>query len=124
MQEGFMKVAAAVPAVKVADCRYNVSEMESIIAQAEGRGVEIIVFPELSLTGYTCQDLFHQKLLLDAAEAGVLHLLDFTRKLDVICIVGAPVPVDGALVNAALVIQQGQLLGSAKDLPAQLCGIL
>jgi len=111
MQEGFMKVAAAVPAVKVADCRYNVSEMESIIAQAEGRGVEIIVFPELSLTGYTCQDLFHQKLLLDAAEAGVLHLLDFTRKLDVICIVGAPVPVDGALVNAALVIQQGQLLG-------------
>ena len=56
MQHGYIKVAAAVPSVKVADCLYNVRQTEALIAQAEGRGVEIIVFPELGLTGYTCQD--------------------------------------------------------------------
>ena len=68
MKYGFIKVASAVPSVKVADCVQNTKEMEVIIAQAEGRGVEIIVFPELSVTGYTCQDLFREQLLLDAAE--------------------------------------------------------
>ena len=58
MKYGFVNVAAAVPMVKVADVEYNVQQVESIIAQAEGRGVEVIVFPELCLTGYTCQDLF------------------------------------------------------------------
>lgn len=90
MKYGFIKVASAVPSVKVADCVQNTKEMEVIIAQAEGRGVEIIVFPELSVTGYTCQDLFREQLLLDAAENSVMALLDFTRQLDIICIVGAP----------------------------------
>ena len=58
MKHGFIKVAAAVPAVKVADIEYNVLQIESLIAQAEGQGVEIVVFPELCLTGYSCQDLF------------------------------------------------------------------
>ena len=70
MKFGFIKIAAAVPTVKVGDCEFNLQQIESIIAQAEGKGVEIIVFPELSLTGYSCQDLFRQHLLLDAAEAG------------------------------------------------------
>ena len=87
MKYGFIKVATAVPSVKVADCQYNVREIEKLIVQAEGKGVEVVVFPELSLTGYTCQDLFRQKLLLDASEAAVLELLDFTRSLGVICIV-------------------------------------
>ena len=65
MQNGFMKVAAAIPSVKVADCEYNIQQIESIIAKAEGRGVEVIVFPELCITGYTCQDLFRQSLLLE-----------------------------------------------------------
>ena len=111
MKHGLIKVAAAIPAVKVADTKFNLVETEKQIAIAEGKGVEIIVFPELSLTGYTCQDLFQQQLLLDDAEQAVLSLLDFTRQLDIIAIVGAPVAVGPLLLNCALVIQQGKLLG-------------
>ena len=111
MQHGFIKVAAAVPTVKVGDVEYNVQQIESLIAQAEGKGVEVIVFPELSVTGYTCQDLFAQSTLLDAAESAVLTLMDFTRQLDIISIVGLPVIAGDLLLNCAAVIQRGQLLG-------------
>ncbi|MBR0165403.1 MAG: NAD(+) synthase [Prevotella sp.] len=111
MRYGFVKVASAVPVVKVADVEYNVQQIESLIAQAEGRGVEVIVFPELCVTGYTCQDLFKEQLLLDRAESGILTLLDFTRKLDIISIVGLPVVINGLLYNCAAVIQGGTLLG-------------
>ena len=111
MKYGFVKVAAAVPAVKVADVEYNVQQIESIIAQAEGRGVEVIVFPELCITGYTCQDLFKEQILLDRAEEAIITLLDFTRKLDIISIIGLPVIINGLLYNCAAVIQSGQLLG-------------
>ena len=111
MKYGFIKVAAAVPAVKVGDVVYNVQQIESLIAQAEGKGVEVMVFPELCLTGYTCQDLFREQLLLDKAEEGLLMLLDFTRKLDVISIVGLPVVINGLLYNCAAVIQHGTILG-------------
>lgn len=111
MQNGFIKVAAAIPSVKVADCSYNVQQIESLIAMAEGKGVEVIVFPELCITGYTCQDLFKQTLLLEQAETSVLMLLDFTRKLDIISIVGVPVVVGNLLLNCAAVIQKGDLLG-------------
>lgn len=111
MENGFIKVASAVPSVKVADCEYNVQQIENIIAQAEGKGVEVIVFPELSITGYTCQDLFRQSLLLEQAETSVLMLLDFTRNLDILCIVGLPVVVGDVLLNCAAVIQKGDLLG-------------
>ena len=110
MQNGFITVAAAIPQVKVADCIYNTQQIESMIAQAEGKGVEIIVFPELSITGYTCQDLFRQHALLEQAETAVMMLLDFTRKLDVIAIVGLPVIVGDLLLNCAAVIQKGDLL--------------
>lgn len=111
MKYGFVNVAAAVPAVKVADTAYNVFEIEKIIADAEGRGVEILCFPELCITGYTCQDLFRQQLLLTQAEEGLMTLLDFTRQLNVICIVGLPVQTGGMLLNCATVIQAGTLLG-------------
>ena len=111
MKYGFLKVAAAVPAVKVADVEYNVNQVESLIAQAEGQGVEVMVFPELCLTGYSCQDLFREQLLIDKAEEGLLVLLDFTRKLDVVCIVGLPVQIGSLLYNCAAVIQGGTLLG-------------
>ena len=111
MKFGFIKIAAAVPTVKVGDCEFNLQQIESIIAQAEGKGVEIIVFPELSLTGYSCQDLFRQHLLLDAAEESVMMLLDFTRQLDIISIIGMPVIVGDLLLNCAVVIQKGQILG-------------
>ena len=111
MKYGFIKVAAAIPAVKVADVNYNVEQIESLIAQAEGQGVEVMVFPELCLTGYTCQDLFKNQLLIDKAEEGLLVLLDFTRKLDLISIVGLPVQIGSLLYNCAAVIQSGTLLG-------------
>ena len=111
MKYGFIKVAAAVPAVRVADVEYNVQEIEKLIALADGEGVELVCFPELSLTGYTCQDLFKEKLLLDKAEAGLLQLLDFTRQLDIVCVVGLPVQAGGLLLNCAAVIQSGALLG-------------
>ena len=79
-------MASAIPSVKVANCQYNLQQIESLVATAEGKGVEIIVFPELSVTGYTCQDLFRQQLLLEQAELSVMKLLDFTRSLDIICI--------------------------------------
>ena len=111
MKHGLIKVASAIPALKVADTKFNLIETEKQIVSAEGQGVEIIVFPELSITGYTCQDLFQQQLLLDDAEQAVLELLDFTRQLDITVIVGAPIAVGALLLNCAVIIQQGKLLG-------------
>ena len=111
MKYGFVNVAAAVPTVKVADVDYNVLQIESLLAQAEGKGVEVMVTPELCLTGYSCQDLFREQLLLDKAEGGVIQLLDFTRKLDTILVVGAPIVINSLLYNCAVVIQRGQVLG-------------
>ena len=110
MNYGYIKVASAIPRVKVGDCQYNIHEMEQIIARAEGQGIEIMVFPELGVTGYTCQDLFRQQFLIDASEQAVLMLLDFTRQLDIIVIVGAPVQVGTILLNCAVVMQKGEIL--------------
>jgi NAD+ synthase (glutamine-hydrolysing) len=111
MKYGFIKVAAAVPAVKVADVAYNVSEIEKLMTLAEEQHVEIVCFPELCLTGYTCQDLFKEQLLLTKSEEGLMLLLDFSRQLDVISIVGLPVLAGGLLLNCAAVIQRGSILG-------------
>ena len=90
MKYGIIKVASAVPTVKVADCNANTKEIELLIAQASSQGAEVVVFPELSITGYSCQDLFRQQLLIDAAENCVMQILEFSRQLDIISIVGAP----------------------------------
>ena len=111
MQNGFVKVAASIPSVKVANCQYNIQQIENIIAKADHQGVEIVVLPELSITGYTCQDLFRQNLLLEQAELAVMKLLNFTRSLDIISIVGAPIAVGDLLLNCAIVIQKGTILG-------------
>ena len=111
MKYGFIKVAAAVPAVRVADVEYNVQEIEKLLSLADSEHVEIMCFPELCITGYTCQDLFKEQLLLTKSEEGLLMLLDFTRTLDIICIVGLPVQAGGLLLNCAAVIQRGSILG-------------
>lgn len=111
MNFGFVKVASAIPSLKVADCTYNTQQIESLIIQAEGKGVEIICFPELCICGYTCADLFAQQLLLENCEESLFKLLDFTRSLNIITIVGAPVAVGGLLMNCAIVIQSGKILG-------------
>ena len=111
MNNGFVKIAAGVPEVRVADPRSNVQGIESLVIQAEGRGVEIICMPELSMTAYTCGDLFAQHLLIDEAEAALIHLMNFSRSLDIISIVGMPVAYRGMLLNCAAVVQKGKILG-------------
>lgn len=111
MQYGFIKVASAIPSVKVANCLYNLQQIEKSITEAEEQGVEVIVFPELSITGYTCQDLFHQRILLSEAELSVARLLEFTSELEIISIVGVPVVAGDLLLNCAVIVQSGKLLG-------------
>lgn len=111
MYKGYLKVAAAVPQVRVADCHYNTDQVEQIMARAEGQGVEIVCFPELNITGYSCQDLFQQQLLLDEAEAALLRLLEFSRNLNIVAIVGVPVMHGGSVYNCAAVLQHGKIHG-------------
>ncbi|MCD7720665.1 MAG: NAD(+) synthase [Prevotellaceae bacterium] len=111
MNYGFVKVAAAVPAVRVADCKHNTEQIQAILLQANNQGVEIVCFPELSITAYTCGDLFGSQLLLDEAEMALINLMNFSRSLNIIAIVGMPVAFGGALLNCAVVLQKGKLLG-------------
>lgn len=111
MNYGFVKVAAAVPQVKIADCKYNAGQLESLIAIADGKGVQIIAFPEMCITAYTCSDLFGQQLLLEEAEMGLMQILNNTRQLDIISILGMPITVNSTVINAAVVIQKGRILG-------------
>ncbi len=111
MQNGFIKVAAAIPLVRVADCAYNIQQIESMMASAEGQGVEILCLPELAITAYTCQDLFQQQVLLDEAEASLLKLMEFSRNLNVVALVGVPIAYNSMLFNCAAVIQRGKVYG-------------
>ena len=108
---GFVKVAAAIPQVKVADCKWNVSRIELLIKEAEQQGVQMIVFPELCISGYTCGDLFAQRLITEESEMALMMLLNNTRQLDIVSIVGMPLGVNATLINAAVVIQKGKILG-------------
>lgn len=111
MKFGYVRVASAIPSVRVADCPYNAQQAEKLIAIAEGKGVQLIVFPELNLTGYACGDLFQQSLLQEQAEIALMQVMNNTRQLDIISILGMPVVVNGVLMNAAVVIQKGKMLG-------------
>lgn len=111
MKYGFVTVASAIPSVKVADCKYNTTETIRLIDEADGKGVEIVVFPELGITSYSCQELFHQQLLLVEAEKSVERIVEHTRSSDIIVIIGVPVIVGSLLLNCAAVIQRGTLLG-------------
>jgi NAD+ synthase (glutamine-hydrolysing) len=108
---GFVKVAAAIPALKVADCSFNTEEIRRMIEEAAKRKVQIVCFPELSITGYTCGDLFQQQLLLRESEKSVLRLLETAWLLDTVYIVGVPIRHAGKLFNAAVVCQGGKILG-------------
>lgn len=112
MKHGFVKVAAAVPFVRVADCRYNVERIESMILQADKAGVEIITFPELCITGYSCGDLFLQPFLIEEAEQALLSLVERTKHTQALVLVGMPVRVEEKLFNAAVAFQSGKILGA------------
>lgn len=111
MEFGFIRVAAAVPGVKVADCSYNVACAEAMIREAAEKKVKIITFPELNITGYTCGDLFMQHLLIEEAKEGLLHILESTKELDIVSILGLPLQVNSSLLNCAVAIQSGKILG-------------
>ena len=111
MNYGFVKVAAAVPLVQVADCFYNIEKIEGLMRQVSEKGVQIIAFPELSVTGYTCLDLFAQQTLLNGAEAALLQLVSNTADLDILTIVGVPLRTENRLINAAVVFQKGAIRG-------------
>lgn len=112
MNYGYVKVAAAVPYVRVADCFYNTSRIREMIFDADRQGVEILVTPELSITGYTCGDLFHQSFLLKKAEEALCQLVEETRETQVLVIVGMPVKVEEKLFNSAVAFQHGEILGA------------
>lgn len=112
MKHGFVKVAAAVPFVKVADCSYNAERIENMIYNADARGVEIVTFPELSITGYTCGDLFLQPFLIEESERALLRLVERTADTKVMVLVGMPVRVEEKLFNAAVAFQSGKILGA------------
>ena len=111
MNYGFIKVAAAVPHVQVADCSYNIRQIESLMRQASEKGVQLIAFPELSVTAYTCLDLFAQQTLLKNAEQALLKLVNDTADLNLLTIVGAPLVTDNRLINAAIAFQSGKIIG-------------
>ncbi|MBQ7420995.1 MAG: NAD(+) synthase, partial [Prevotella sp.] len=111
MDFGFIRVAAAIPSVKVADVKYNIEQIKKQIAEAEEKNVEIVVFPELCITGYSCQDLFSQRILLDEAEEGIKDLMAYTADKSIVAIVGVPVEVGNILLNCAAVLCHGKLQG-------------
>lgn len=111
MHHCFIRVAAAIPEVRVADCKFNSAKMIELIEQAEREKVEIICFPELCITGYTCADLFLQQQLLHDAEEALNELLLKTYATDIVVIAGMPLHVHNRLYNVAVVFQSGKILG-------------
>lgn len=111
MRDGFVKVAALTPAIRVADVDYNVDACVAAAREAAGEGARVIVLPELAITAYTCEDLFWQDALLDAAARGLARLVRETAALDALLLAGVPLRVNGKLYNCAAVASRGRLLG-------------
>lgn len=111
MNHGLVRVAAAVPELKVADCEFNSKSIIQLIKKAESLDVQFIVFPELSITAYTCGDLFHQQVLLNEAANCLNTVLEETKNTGIIAVVGIPVNVDNQMFNCGVVMQGGQILG-------------
>lgn len=111
MIHGFIKVAAATPQIRVADCQYNVQQMVMKMAVAQQQHVKLLVFPELCITGYTCGDLFLQKRLQDGATAALLQLAAASVDFDGLVVVGVPLTCKGKLFNCAAVLYHGDILG-------------
>ena len=108
---GYVRVAAAVPHMRVADCVYNAGEIKKQISDAVAEGVEVVCFPELSITGYTCADLFFTQQLQRDALLALEDVCAFTRNLPIIVLVGAPLKVDNNLYNCAFVMTDGEVVG-------------
>ena len=111
MRDGFIKVAAGTPEIRVADCTYNTQQCLTLMRQAADQGVKVLCLPELCLTGYTCGDLFLQESLLQGAEDALANIIRETKDLDLVTALGVPVRYHGKLFNCAAVLCRGELLG-------------
>ena len=111
MYNGFIRVAAAVPQLRVADCAFNAKQIYALAKQAEAEKAQIVCFPELCITGYTCGDLFFQQQLLSDAEKALSQLLLDSYMLNTVLIVGMPIKTANKIFNTAVVIQSGKILG-------------
>lgn len=119
MKDGFVKVAAVSPSLKVGNTDYNSKEIIKAIKKAQEERVKVLVFPELSITGYTCADLFFQRSLLDSASLALMDIVDATQNSDILVFVGYPLQYGGKLFNTAAAIQNGKVLAfiAKKNLP-------
>lgn len=111
MDYGFVRLGAAVPELKVADIEYNCKCVIEAIKQASYKKVKILVFPELCITAYTCGDLFYQRLLIDESIKALGVILQETKELNIVSILGLPIEYNGSLFNCGVVIQKGKVLG-------------
>ena len=118
MRDGFIKVAAGTPQIRVADCRYNAEQIFTLMREADKQGVRVLALPELCLTGYTCGDLFLQDTLLRGAEEGLATILEATKHLD------ARAAPEQALQLRRRAPPGGDSGPGTQDLPAQLRGVL
>lgn len=110
-RHGFARVAVAVPRCRVADPAFNAEQTIALWREADARGASLVAFPELGISAYTCDDLFHQRALLDACEAALARLVEASLGFTAVALVGLPVRADHALFNAAVVVHRGRLLG-------------
>lgn len=111
MRQGFVKVAAVTPKIKVADTMYNGLQIRNLMRDSVEQGAKVVVFPELCITGYTCQDLFLQEKLLEGAKLELMKLIKESEVLDAVFFVGLPYEIKGKLYNVAAVFANGQMLG-------------
>lgn len=111
MQHGFIRVAAATPQIRLADCKYNAGQIMNKIDEAEKKSVKLLVFPELCITGYTCGDLFLQDTLLRNAREQVKIIAEFTKNKELVTVIGFPYERQGKLYNTAAVLHRGKILG-------------
>lgn len=110
MKDGFIKVAAATPVLRLADCAFNADAVIALIEENAARGAKVIVFPELCLTGYTAGDLFFQETLLDGALAALQKIKNHSKKTDALIFVGLPLRLNGRIYNAAAALCKGEIL--------------
>ena len=111
MFDGFLRVAAATPDIRVADCNFNGASAAALVSEAYEQGVSLLVLPELCLTGYTCSDLFLQDILLNSAKKALVEIAEHTKNLDALVFVGVPIAVGGELYNVAAALNHGNILG-------------
>ena len=111
MKNGFVKVAAATPDIRVADVEFNTQNIINAMEEAQKNGAKILVFPEFCVTGYTCSDLFDHSVLLKASRKALLEIAENTNDKDMLVFVGAPLEVNGKLYNVAAAMNQGEIIG-------------